>query len=125
MTDCTPETLPIFVKLMTSAVCSDGVNQRLRKKSRVVRPDTPMARSRVSFSLARSIGGRFHTASRTSVSSVTTRLAPMETEPMAVLIAKLPAKLAADALSSSGRSTGFDVYGSMPSCLAQSRRALL
>ena len=31
------------------------------------------------------------------------------TAPMAVLIAKLPAKLAADALSSSGRSTGLDV----------------
>ena len=44
---------------------------------------------------------------------------------MAVLMAKLPAKLAADALSSRGRSTGLDVYGSMLSCLAQSRHALL
>jgi hypothetical protein len=33
----------------------------------------------------------------------------MDTAPMAVLIAKLPAKLAAAALSSRGRSTGLDV----------------
>jgi len=63
---------------MTSAVCSDGVNHRLRRKSRVVRPRTPMASRRASFCRARSTGGWFQTASRTSVSNPTTRFAPIE-----------------------------------------------
>ena len=60
-TDSIPGSLPRTPSRVANAVCSVGVNQLLRSRSRTVAPPTPSPMSFASFSFVRSIGGLFQT----------------------------------------------------------------
>ncbi len=108
-TDSIPGSLPRTPSRVANAVCSVGVNQVLRSRSRTVRSAAPSPMSLASFSFVRSIGGLFQTEWRIVSSNEYAYWMGAITAPSVRPTAKLPANDAEAALSSSGRSTGLEV----------------